>query len=235
MTKRPSIKSPCVADRYAMTGERIAEFRIGKIGGLISLRETLIGGARLEVYRVDGGPLEIVTPADPLRDAAPAMRDALALALERVEMNNYGGEEDAAIAEIKAALALAGGDTVAGTAAGPDYEALARAAGWNLYRLEDGAGAADVEFYAWRGGNVLEPEHETSAVPDEATAWRDACEHDGLSGDTVAAMSAPQDDADAMRLALESAEHWLTEEAANPGQTTPDEILRVIRAALGKG
>lgn len=62
----------------------------------------------------------------------------------------------------------------------PDYEAQARAAGWSLYRLEDGCGATDVEFYAWRGGNVLEPEHETSAVADEATAWRDACNHDAM-------------------------------------------------------
>ena len=35
---------------------------------------------------------------------------------------------------------------------------------------------------------------------------------------------------------LEAAEHWLAEEAASPhpGQTRPDEILRVIREALGK-
>ncbi len=38
------------------------------------------------------------------------------------------------------------------------------------------------------------------------------------------------------RAALEAAEHWLAEEAASPhpGQTRPDEILRIIRAALGK-
>lgn len=35
---------------------------------------------------------------------------------------------------------------------------------------------------------------------------------------------------------LEAAEHWLAEEAASPhpGQTRPDDILRVIREALGK-
>ncbi len=88
---------------------------------------------------------------------------------------------------------------LAGTTQTPDYEALARAAGWSLFRLEDGAGAADVEFYAWRGGNVLNPEHETAAVPDEATAWRDACERDGLVLATSSATQtpAPQDDADA--------------------------------------
>lgn len=38
------------------------------------------------------------------------------------------------------------------------------------------------------------------------------------------------------RAAMEAAEHWLAEEAASPhpGQTRPDEILRVIREALGK-
>lgn len=36
--------------------------------------------------------------------------------------------------------------------------------------------------------------------------------------------------------ALSAAEHWLAEEAASPhpGQTRPDDILRVIREALGK-
>lgn len=39
-----------------------------------------------------------------------------------------------------------------------------------------------------------------------------------------------------MREALEAAEHWLAEEAESPepGATKPDEILRVIRAALEK-
>lgn len=47
--------------------------------------------------------------------------------------------------------------------------------------------------------------------------------------DTIAA-------APAYRSALEAAEHWLAEEAASPhpGQTRPDDILRVIRDALGK-
>lgn len=133
---------------------------------------------------------EVLAQPDPL----PIMRDALALALERVEMNNYGGEEDASIAEIKAALALAGGDTVAAPAA-PDYPAI----------LRDIAGQMTVEAMLRIIGGPA-----------------------AGSGDTTAGT-------DAMRLALESAEHWLTEEAANPGQTTPDEILRVIRAALGKG
>lgn len=35
-----------------------------------------------------------------------------------------------------------------------------------------------------------------------------------------------------MREALAAAQHWLQEEAARPGEATPDEILRVIAAAL---
>lgn len=34
--------------------------------------------------------------------------------------------------------------------------------------------------------------------------------------------------------ACEAAEHWLAEEAAEPGQAKPDEILRVLRAAIRK-
>lgn len=59
--KRPSIKSPCVADRYHGTGTRIAEFSTpsGK-GGLISVHENENGRAVVDVYRVDEG-VEITT------------------------------------------------------------------------------------------------------------------------------------------------------------------------------
>jgi len=42
------------------------------------------------------------------------------------------------------------------------------------------------------------------------------------------------DDYARLRSALEAAHYWLTEEAtsSHPGQTSPDEILRVIEAAL---
>lgn len=49
--------------------------------------------------------------ADPVRDAAPEMLEALRLADERVEMNNYNGEEDSALATIRAAIAKAEGRT----------------------------------------------------------------------------------------------------------------------------
>lgn len=141
-------------------------------------------------------------------------------------------EEGLTLSDIRAALALAGGDTVAGTAAGPDYEALARAAGWSLYRLQDGAGATPVEFYAWRGKCAVEPDAETSCVPDEATAWRDACEHDGLAGDTTAAMSAPQDGgevavdiAGALQIVIDLARGNLADE-----RDMPEEYARQIDA-----
>lgn len=35
-----------------------------------------------------------------------------------------------------------------------------------------------------------------------------------------------------LRPALAAAHHWLTEEAANPGETRPDDILRVVTVAL---
>lgn len=57
MAKRPSIKSPCVADHYHAPGERIAE--ISGAGGvcLLSVREYTRGdgrpGLRVEVYAAD--------------------------------------------------------------------------------------------------------------------------------------------------------------------------------------
>lgn len=54
---RPSIKSPCVADRYAdQSRERIAEFSTpsGK-GGLISIIENDNGEVLVSVYRCDPG------------------------------------------------------------------------------------------------------------------------------------------------------------------------------------
>lgn len=52
--KRPSLKTRCVADRYASPGERIAEFAFPDgTGGLLSMRQ--VGGEPvIEVYRVNG-------------------------------------------------------------------------------------------------------------------------------------------------------------------------------------
>lgn len=49
-------------------------------------------------------------PADPIRDASPDLLAALELAHERIEMNNYDGEEDEALATIRAAIAKARGE-----------------------------------------------------------------------------------------------------------------------------
>ncbi len=69
-------------------------------------------------------------------------------------------------------------------------------------------------------------------IPNSA-AWDDeATLRHPEDRDNARAMAA----AGPTRAALEAAEHWLAEEAASPhpGQTRPDEILRVIREALGK-
>lgn len=50
---RPSLTSPCVADRYHAPGERIAEFTFPDgSGGLISFRMTSAGPV-VDVYRCD--------------------------------------------------------------------------------------------------------------------------------------------------------------------------------------
>lgn len=52
--KRPSLVSPCVADRHSGSGERIAEFTFPDgSGGLISLRTDREGRNIVEVYRAD--------------------------------------------------------------------------------------------------------------------------------------------------------------------------------------
>jgi hypothetical protein len=52
--KRPTIKSPCVADRHHVGAERIAEFSGSKgNGGLISVREMADGSLIVNVYRMD--------------------------------------------------------------------------------------------------------------------------------------------------------------------------------------
>lgn len=61
-----------------------------------------------------------------------------------------------------------------------DYEEAAREAGWSVKRLTDGAGEADIEFFAWRGGDEREPENETATVDSEAEAWCDACYRSGI-------------------------------------------------------
>lgn len=61
-SRRPSITSPCVADRHAGSFERIAEFHFPRsgLGGLLSLRETDTGPC-IQVYRTDDG-VTVVTP-----------------------------------------------------------------------------------------------------------------------------------------------------------------------------
>lgn len=59
--RRPSIKTPCVADRYHAPGERIAEFSTPSgAGGLIRIQELDGGAVVLEVYRVTGDVTVII-------------------------------------------------------------------------------------------------------------------------------------------------------------------------------
>jgi hypothetical protein len=73
--KRPRIITPCVADRHAMKGERIAEFSTDHGGGLIRVRQSF-DGTEIEIYRCDP-TVRIITPPDPARNAAPDMLEAL--------------------------------------------------------------------------------------------------------------------------------------------------------------
>lgn len=53
--KRPSVVVNCVADKYAVPGERIVEFGFGDgFGGLISLRTLQDGTHVVDVYRCLG-------------------------------------------------------------------------------------------------------------------------------------------------------------------------------------
>lgn len=56
--RRPSIKSPCVADCYHAPNERIAEFSTANgEGGLISIRQLDNGITLVELYNVSKGVL----------------------------------------------------------------------------------------------------------------------------------------------------------------------------------
>jgi hypothetical protein len=74
MRNRPTIKTPCVADRYVSGPERIAEVhsRRLQLGCLISVRETDAGKLVIEVYSADPG---VVVRID-ARDIPAAGRDA---------------------------------------------------------------------------------------------------------------------------------------------------------------
>lgn len=87
MAKRPSIKTPCVADRYSGPHERIAEFSAsnGK-GGLISIQERHDGRVVVDLYRCDQGVVNRAL----LTELTETLRD----------LEEWDGTEDA-IATIK--------------------------------------------------------------------------------------------------------------------------------------
>ena len=76
---RPSIKSPCVADRYAdRTRERIAEFSDGEAGGLISVGRR-DDGLHVSIYRAES----VLVHVDPAILAPQSLRAAAKLYAER--------------------------------------------------------------------------------------------------------------------------------------------------------
>lgn len=73
MTKRPSVKTACVADRYHANTERIVEFSFPSgEGGLISLRTLHDGTPVVEVYRSD--PNVHVLQPQPIAPGSKAAR-----------------------------------------------------------------------------------------------------------------------------------------------------------------
>ena len=101
---RPSIQSPCGADRHHAARERIAEFHFDQgIGGLISLRTLDDGTHRIDVYRVSP-EVRIMIPAanhqpteEDSRGADEAIVSALLAQLEDVP-------RDAALAALRRAI-----------------------------------------------------------------------------------------------------------------------------------
>lgn len=189
--KRPTIKSPCVADRAAMSGERIAEFSLGECGGLISLRSMPGGSARLEIYCVDG-PLEIVTPkARQAPDWAsyPAM---MLRTLARAESFISGFEDDEEQEGIPALLAdlraVTAGQSVPSES--PALAVLRRILPYAESRAEDSQ--EDAEGYA--AGSDLRAEADgyaakaTAAVDDAKALLAGAPVAPDVNADMLAAL-----------------------------------------------
>lgn len=81
--QRPSIKSPCVADRYVTGCERIAEFSApnGK-GGLIRIMQHKDDRVTVDVYRTD--------PGVEIRTGQPGAARAMLAALEATRFSLAG-------------------------------------------------------------------------------------------------------------------------------------------------
>jgi hypothetical protein len=108
--KRPSIKSPCVADRYADPNrERIAEFLApnGK-GGLIRVHQCDNGNVTVEVYRCDEGVTVIAALPDNEAQANVAKYDA---ELNRLEIAPNGDDYNAIVGLMNGAAYVAPKET----------------------------------------------------------------------------------------------------------------------------
>lgn len=105
MTK-PRIISPCVAERYNTDrAQRIAEIST-KIGGaLLSVRER-DEHVEIEIYRADPS-VRVVTPPDPLRDAAADMLAALKDAVQVVPVAGRLHSQDLVALQTRLLAAIA--------------------------------------------------------------------------------------------------------------------------------
>lgn len=88
-----------------------------------------------------------------------------------------------------------------------------------------------VQYTAWVWANTGK---EADSDPPTYDTWCDTC-RDMVAAEIVAVADEDRDTGrDPLRDAAEQALHWLEEEAYDPGQAGIGEILRVLRAALGK-
>jgi len=75
---RPTITTPCAADRHHTGAERIAEFSTSKgQGGLISVREMVDGSAQVSLYRLDKGTVVFCDPEHSRPSTNSKVLDAL--------------------------------------------------------------------------------------------------------------------------------------------------------------
>jgi hypothetical protein len=105
----------------------------------------------------------------------------------------------------------------------------------------DGASHEPAEAYPMpNAGPLAVAENEAGAGDDAATAdVAEAAEH-ALVATTAAVAATPETtetrvgSKEQLLAACQAAEHWLQAELDSPGETRPDEILRVLRAAIAR-
>lgn len=90
-------------ERYEDADEYRADLDDDRLCGELNTLEEMIRDARELLAQPDAPDAAPAAPQTP--DASALMLEALRLAAERIEINNYGGEEDEHLAVIRAAIA----------------------------------------------------------------------------------------------------------------------------------